>query len=95
MPPVPAWYQGRVAIQAFLHEFLFSGEAAGRFRLVPTQSNGCPAFAAYTRDADGIYRPGALQVLSIDSDGISAIHDFLALDDRLFTRFGLPLFVTD
>ncbi len=91
MPPLPAWYQGRAAIQAFLRQHLFMGEAARRFRLVPTQANGSPAYAAYTLGADGIYRPGALQVLSIAGDRIAAIHDFLALDDRLFTRFDLAL----
>jgi RNA polymerase sigma-70 factor (ECF subfamily) len=93
MPPLPAWYQGRVAIQDFLLGHLFTGDAAGRFRLVPTRANGCPAFAAYTRGADGIFRPGGLQVLDIAGDRIAAIHDFLALDDRLFARFGLALTV--
>jgi len=62
----------------------------GRYRLIPTRANGCPAFAAYTRGADGIYRPGGVQVLDISGDRIAAIHDFLALDDRLFARFALP-----
>jgi RNA polymerase sigma-70 factor (ECF subfamily) len=90
MPPLPAWYQGRAAIQAFLFGHLFMGDATGRFRLAPTRANGCPAFATYMRDADGIYRPGGLQVLTIADGGIAAIHDFLALDDRLFARFALP-----
>jgi RNA polymerase sigma-70 factor (ECF subfamily) len=89
MPPVPAWYQGRDAIRAFMQGYLFAGEAADRHRLVPTRSNGSPAFGAYARGADGVYRPGALQVLSISGDRIVAIHDFLALDERLFARFGL------
>jgi hypothetical protein len=33
----------------------------------------------------------ALHVLCIAGDRIAAIHDFLALDDRLFARFGLAL----
>ncbi|HWE60422.1 MAG TPA: RNA polymerase subunit sigma-70 [Chloroflexota bacterium] len=91
MPPLPAWYRGRGAIQAFLLGHLFQGDAIGRFRLVATRANGSPAFAAYTRGADGVYRPGAIQVLTLAGDGIAEIHDFLALDGRLFTRFDLAL----
>lgn len=91
MPPLPLWYQGRVAIRWFLHEHLFSGEPPRQFRLVATQANGGPAFAAYERDETGIFRPGALHVLSIEQGEIAAIHDFLASDDQLFVRFGLPL----
>jgi RNA polymerase sigma-70 factor (ECF subfamily) len=90
MPPVPAWYAGRDAILAFLRGHLFPGDAAGRFRLVPTRSNGCPAFAVYERGTDGSSRPAALQVLTVAGNRIAAIHDFLALDDRLFARFALP-----
>jgi RNA polymerase sigma-70 factor (ECF subfamily) len=90
MPPVPAWFGGRAAIQAFLSMHLFQGEAAGRYRLVPTHANGCPAFAVYARNANGVYLPAALQVLRVTVDGIAALHDFLAVDDRLFARFDLP-----
>jgi hypothetical protein len=38
-----------------------------------------------------VYQPYALQVLAITGDQIAEIHAFLALDDRLFTRFSLPL----
>jgi RNA polymerase sigma-70 factor (ECF subfamily) len=89
MPPLAAWYQGRQAIGAFLQTHLFAGEARGRYRLLATRANGQPAFGAYQRDAAGVYRPGALQVLNIADDALSAIHDFLVLDDRLFGRFGL------
>ena len=89
MPPVPAWYQGRAAVGDFLRLHLFAGNAAQRFRLVPTRANGCPAFGVYQRGEDGVYRPGALQVLEIDGDRIGAIHAFLTIDDRLFKRFGL------
>lgn len=89
MPPVPAWYAGRDAILAFLRGHLFTGAATGRFCLVPTRANGCPAFAVYERGADGISRPAALQVLTLADNRIAAIHDFLALDDRLFARFAL------
>ena len=90
MPPLAAWFQGRPAIQAFLLTHLFQGDAAGRYRLLPAGANGCPAFAAYARNADGMYLPAALQVLTLATDGIATLHDFLIIDDRLVTRFALP-----
>jgi RNA polymerase sigma-70 factor (ECF subfamily) len=91
MPPLPLWFHGRAAAQGFLEKQLFAGAAQGRFRLVPTAANGSPAFATYQRDESGVYRSGALQVLTIEHNQITEIHDFLAFDDRLFNRFGLPL----
>jgi RNA polymerase sigma-70 factor (ECF subfamily) len=58
---------------------------------VATRANGGPAFATYQRDDTGVYRMGALQVLTVVAGRIAEIHDFLAIDDRLFLRFGLPL----
>lgn len=91
MPPLPVWYRGRADVQRFLDTYLFADRAAGRFRLVATQANGSPAFAVYQRDEAGVYRPGALHVLTIVDGQIAEIHDFLAFDERLFTRFNLPL----
>jgi RNA polymerase sigma-70 factor, ECF subfamily len=90
MPPLPAWFEGRTAIGEFLFRHIFAADAAGRFRLLPTRANRCPAFAAYTQGPDGVYRPGALQVLTITGGRIAALHDFLVGDDRLFARFDLP-----
>jgi RNA polymerase sigma-70 factor (ECF subfamily) len=91
MPPLPLWYRGRAAIRWFLEENLFKPDAQGRFRLVASRANASPAFAVYERDAAGTYRPGALQVLSIEDGEIATIHDFLGFDIQLFARFGLPL----
>src|SRR5438128_2747045 len=90
MPPLPLWYQGRVAIQWFFETQLFVGEAAARFRLVPTAANGSPAFATYQRNESGVYRLGALQVLTLEGTQVAEIHDFLALGDREFDGFDLP-----
>jgi RNA polymerase sigma-70 factor (ECF subfamily) len=90
MPPLPAWFRGRAHIQQFLATNLFAGQPAGLFRLQATSANGCPAFASYRRDDAGIYRPAALHVLTIADEQIVEIDDFLALDDHLFARFGLP-----
>jgi RNA polymerase sigma-70 factor, ECF subfamily len=90
MPPLPLWYQGRVAIRWFFETQLFAGEAEARFRLVPTAANGSPAFATYQRDESGVYRLGALQVLTLAGSQVAQIHDFLALGDREFDGFELP-----
>ena len=89
MPPLPLWYQGRTAIRWFFETQLFIGEARGRFPLVATHANGSPAFATYQRGEDGQYRLGALQVLTIDEDQITEIHDFLAVGNQQFPGFDL------
>ena len=92
MPPLPTWYQGRAAIKAFLNEQLFSaGRAGHQFRVIATRANGCPAFASYRLDEAGVYRPGALIVLTLVGARIAQIDNFLALNDGLFSRFNLPL----
>jgi RNA polymerase sigma-70 factor (ECF subfamily) len=91
MPPLPAWYRGLAAIREFLETYLFVGETRGRFRLIPTRANGCPAFAMYQRGQDGKYRTAALHVLRISQGQIAQIDDFLTSDTRLFSRFRLPL----
>ena len=82
--------QGRAAIRWFFETQLFTGEAAGRFRLVATAANGSPAFATYQRDDSGIYRLGALQVLTIEAGQVAEIHDFLSVDGQPFAGFDLP-----
>ena len=92
MPPLSAWYRGRTAIQAFLTEQLFS--AGRQFRVLATRANGCPALASYKQDEVGVYRAGALIILTVAEAQIARIDDFLALDDRLFARFNLPLLLS-
>ncbi|MEZ4668192.1 MAG: RNA polymerase subunit sigma-70 [Anaerolineae bacterium] len=88
MPPIPAWFMGRAAVQTFVQTFLFASPAT--YRLRPVRANGCPAFAVYQRDAAGVYRPAALHILTIKADCIARIDDFLTFDGRLFERFDLP-----
>jgi RNA polymerase sigma-70 factor (ECF subfamily) len=92
MPPLPAWFRGRAAIQEFLDRHVFSaGQAGHQFRVIATRANGCPAFASYQLEEAGTYRPGALILLTITGAWIAQIDDFLPVDQRLFSRFNLPL----
>jgi RNA polymerase sigma-70 factor (ECF subfamily) len=90
MPPLPLWYRGRDAIRWFLDTHLFTRPERGEFRLRATQANGSPAFTAYQRDAGGVYRASALQVLTLADGAITEIHDFLAPGAQVLSRFGLP-----
>jgi RNA polymerase sigma-70 factor (ECF subfamily) len=85
MPPYDLWLRGPVEMGRW---FLGQGIECRGSRLVPTAANGCAAFAAYHPDADGAYRPFALQVIEISGDRIVGHHNFL--DPTLFAAFGLP-----
>jgi RNA polymerase sigma-70 factor (ECF subfamily) len=89
MPPFPGWMQGARAIAEALSLMVFTADARGRFRLVPTRANGLPALATYQRDADaGAFRPVSIQLLQLEHGRIREVHAFL--DPSLFPRFGLP-----
>lgn len=93
MPPLPVWFDGRVAVQTFLEGKLFRMFNPFRVRLVPVRANGSPAFAVYQMDQDGVYRAAAIHVLTIEGGEITEINDFLTFDGQLFSKFGLPLIV--
>jgi len=86
MPPVLTWFAGRRAVTRFVASRLFA--VPGRFRMVATTANGQPAFAAYERGPDGVYRAHAVVVLTATPAGIARIVIFL--DPGLFGVFGLP-----
>jgi RNA polymerase sigma-70 factor (ECF subfamily) len=91
MPPFAMWIQGAAEIGRWMVQ---PGPSACRgSRLLPAQSNGCPAFGQYRRDPDGGYAPWALQVIEMSEGRIAEITFFLAFIDpeRLFPQFGLPL----
>lgn len=88
MPPLEAWAQGAHAIGASIGAMVFVPGARGRFRLVPTEASGLPAFAAYERRDDGAFHPLSIHVLDVRDGRIAAITAFL--DVSLFARFGLP-----
>jgi RNA polymerase sigma-70 factor, ECF subfamily len=87
LPPRAAWFSGRAAVLDCLAANLPG--PAGRVRLVPVAANGQPAFAAYLRDADGLYRAHAVTVLTLTGALIGRIVVFL--EPALFRLFGLDL----
>ncbi len=94
MPPSPSWYRGRESIgifaaqTVFANQGMFPGAAAGRWRLVPTQANGQPAFAIYQRTDEGSYQAFGVHVLALAGIQIAAITSFI--DPSLPALFGLP-----
>ncbi len=85
MPPIATWFSGRETVLGYLASNL--GPTAGRMRLMPAAANGQPAFAAYLRDADGVYRAHAMIVLTLTGALITRIVIFL--EPALFRLFGL------
>jgi RNA polymerase sigma-70 factor (ECF subfamily) len=86
MPPEPTWFAGRELIGRFLQTRVLS--EADRFRMIPTAANGQPAFAAYLRDHDGVYRAHSICVLTIAASRVARVTSFN--DPGLFPAFGLP-----
>jgi RNA polymerase sigma-70 factor, ECF subfamily len=92
MPPWPMWFRGRSHVVASLRESWDESSPSyiGRFRMLPTRANGRPAVGTYLcRRGDTAYRPFAISVLRLGSDGLiaelTAFHEV-----RLFEAFGLP-----
>lgn len=94
MPPWSHWYLGREAIGRF---FGTVWKHYGRFRLLPTQANGQPAFVLYTQaEGEREWRAHSVQVLGIDGDGISSLTAFMRpLGPALVPAFGFPLTFED
>ena len=86
MPPIPTWFTGRDQITRFLRARVLNGP--GDFTMRPVAANGQPAFACYLREPDGIHRAHAIQVLSLDAEGISHVVSFN--QPQLFAAFALP-----
>ena len=85
MPPMLTWFAGRETVRRFLATKLGT---PGQYRLLPVLANGQPAFAAYEREADGVYRAHAVLALTVTATGIARIVIFLG--PGLLGLFGLP-----
>jgi RNA polymerase sigma-70 factor (TIGR02960 family) len=85
MPPLPAWFDGRVDVGRFFAERVF----ATSWRLVPLSVNGQLGFACYSAEpGTDDFRLGALNVLRIRDGRIAEIRRFL--DPGLHRHLGLP-----
>jgi RNA polymerase sigma-70 factor (ECF subfamily) len=89
MPPLPQWLQGAEAIGASIAQMLFAPAGPGVFRLLLTEANGQPAFAAYQKDRESAeWRAMGLHVLELRDGHIASITAFL--NPALLPAFGLP-----
>lgn len=89
MPPIPSWYRGWDAIRGLTSKTVFSGQAHGRWRLLPTGANCQPAFGLYRQADDrGVYNAYGIQVLTIRGGLIADITTFRV--PALFPHFNLP-----
>jgi RNA polymerase sigma-70 factor (ECF subfamily) len=89
MPPLSSWFRGASVIGDALRGMVLPPGSAGRFRVVPTQANGAPAFAVYALDpASGAHVAAAIHVLEVREGRITDLVAFL--EPSLFPAFGLP-----
>ena len=103
MPPVPTWFRGLETVIDFLARYPLTD----RWQHRPARASGQLAVACYIYDEDdGRFVPGAIDVLTLDTDGtgkIAAVTGFLTADilgrdsaedwvsgAEMFGRFGLP-----
>jgi RNA polymerase sigma-70 factor (ECF subfamily) len=85
MPPFPGWFRGREVIATFLRE----RPLTARWRVIPTQANGQPAFGHYLWDEDErAFVAATVAVLTLAGDQIAEITAFRTAE--LLERFGLP-----
>jgi RNA polymerase sigma-70 factor (ECF subfamily) len=84
MPPMPFEYEGQDVVARFCGGLFGAGR---RFNLVPTRSNGQPAFGAYLLAPNGISHGAGLYVLTLAGDRICAMTRF---ENTVLPRFGLP-----
>jgi RNA polymerase sigma-70 factor (TIGR02960 family) len=80
MPPLPAWFDGREMVLRFISERVF----ATPWRLEPMTINGQPGFLCW-QSQDGVFRPGAVNVLSLRRGLVSDMSSFT--DPTVVERF--------
>jgi RNA polymerase sigma-70 factor (ECF subfamily) len=87
MPPRPTWYRGRHAVATFLRALPLA--AGTRWRLLPINANGQPAFGEYKwNETTERFVAEAVTVLTIADALVADITAFRG--PELFPHFGLP-----
>jgi RNA polymerase sigma-70 factor (ECF subfamily) len=77
MPPVPTWFRGLEPVRDFLARYPLTD----RWKHRPARASGQLAVAGYLYDKDnGDYIPGAIDVLTLEGDKITAVTGFLTAD---------------
>lgn len=84
MPPLPAWFEGRAMVGAFLTERMF----VAPWRVRPISANGQPALVCYMRDESGRFSLIGITVLSIRDGRISWLASFI--DPAMLERYDVP-----
>jgi RNA polymerase sigma-70 factor (ECF subfamily) len=85
MPPLPAWFEGRTAVQRFFEERIFEN----RWKLLPMTANGQLAVACYRADVGSNSFPlSAVNVLTLRGNEIAQMDGFLGPEAQ--RPFGLP-----
>jgi RNA polymerase sigma-70 factor (ECF subfamily) len=87
MPPRPTWYRGQAAVASFLGAVALAADK--RWRLLPINANGQPAFGEYLWNGrTKNFVAEAVTVLTLADSMIADITSFRRPD--LFGQFGLP-----
>jgi RNA polymerase sigma-70 factor (TIGR02960 family) len=74
MPPLPAWFDGRVAVRRFFAERVLETP----WRLEPITANGQLGFVCYqSPDGGASYYVGAINVLTVRDGRVAAINGFV------------------
>jgi RNA polymerase sigma-70 factor (ECF subfamily) len=86
--PTGSYYEGRDAIAQYIASQPFDGDAAGRWRLLPTRANGQMAFGVYIQNkARRSYQAHSIQVLHFSGDVVCEAFSFVF--PKLFPLFGM------
>lgn len=89
MPPIPSWYRGKETIRQLTAMTIFSGDAVGRWRLLPTRANRQIAFGLYRHsESPHTYTAYGIQLLTFRDTLIADIITFR--NPALFPYFKLP-----
>ena len=87
MPPNATWFRGLDVVVPFLRAKPFAD--VSRWRVVPTEANGQPAFGHYRWDDEAnAYVPREVVVLTLDGELIAELTIFR--DPELLEHFALP-----
>jgi RNA polymerase sigma-70 factor (TIGR02960 family) len=85
MPPLPAWFDGRDAVAAFIAGGIF----ATPWKLRPISVNGQLGFACYQQHTPGgPFQLGAINLLSLRDGLISQVSGYV--DPTVLVRLGVP-----